>query len=335
MLDPRRRGGLRLGLGGFEQAWVCDQRGRGGVSLGPHLPGCRGRARVRRTVVLFLRDRAGGFLPNEIGSYLWKSSEGRTLAEVRRYWTENVNTTQFWTGAPAAIGSSEFFDEVGAFLRERRGYWHELIDEASRRYRNGRVLEVGCGAGWEAALWARGGMQVTGIDLSEAALHLARRNLEHNGVTGTLMRGNAEELPFDDETFDVVASLGVLHQTESTERGVREVFRVLKPGGQAMVSIYYKYSWKILLTRLARINFEFAHEDSPITRLYSKAQMRQLFAAFRDVRVLIGHTRATPSPRTGLLAGAFNGVMLPTYNLLPSFVRDRFGHMVAVVGRKE
>jgi ubiquinone/menaquinone biosynthesis C-methylase UbiE len=276
----------------------------------------------------------GGDLSDQLGSYLWRSSRGKTLAEVRSYWTENVNTTQFWTGDPQQIGSPEFFREVAAFLQERRGYWYELIDDASSRYPGGQVLEVGCGAGWEAVRWARAGMAVTGIDLSDAALALATRNLEHNGLDGTLMWGNAEELPFEDDTFDVVSSLGVLHQTESTEAAVREVHRVLKPGGQAMVSIYYKHSWKILLTKFGRINFEFAHEDAPITRLYSKEEMRRLFSEFRDIRVLLGHTRATRTPRTGPLATAFNRVLLPTYNLLPGFVRDRFGHMVAVVARK-
>lgn len=273
-------------------------------------------------------------MPDEIGSYLWRESAGKTLAEVRRYWTENVNTTQFWTGDPAEIGSPAFFDQVAAFLEERRGYWYRLIDESARRYANGAVLEVGCGAGWEAVRWARAGMQVTGIDLSEAALALAAKNLEHNRVTASLRWGNAEQLPFPDDSFDVVASLGVLHQTESTQRAVSEIHRVLKPGGRAMVSIYYKYSWKILLTRLARINFEFAHEDAPITRLYSKRDMRRLFSAFQDVRVSLGHTRATRSARSGALSGLFNTVALPAYNLLPGVVRDRFGHMVVAIGQK-
>lgn len=273
-------------------------------------------------------------MSDQLGSYLWKGSQGKTLAEVRRYWTENVNTTQFWTGDPQQIGSPEFFREVAAFLQERRGYWYELIDDASSRYPGGQVLEVGCGAGWEVVRWARAGMEVTGMDLSDAALALAAQNLEHNSLSGTLTWGNAEELPFENDAFDVVSSLGVLHQTESTEAAVREIHRVLKPGGQAMVSIYYKYSWKILLTKLGRINFEFTHEDAPITRLFSKEEMRRLFSGFRDVRVLLGHTRATRSPRTGPLATAFNSVLRPTYNLLPRFVRDRFGHMVAVVAKK-
>ena len=277
----------------------------------------------------------GPRVSNRIGTYLWKGSEGKTLDEVRRYWTQNVNTTQFWTGDPRRIGSLEFFDKVGIFLEERRGYWYRLIDEAARRHPKGKVLEVGCGAGWEVVRWAQAGMDVHGIDLSHAALDLARKNLAQKSLTADLQTGNAEELPYENDSFDVVASLGVLHQTRSTEKAIREVHRVLRPGGEAMISMYYRYSWKILLARVAAINFEFVHEDSPITRLYSKRDMYRLFAGFEDVEVFLGHTRATESPRSDRLARVFNRFFVPTYNLLPHFVRERFGHMVAATGRKQ
>jgi len=271
---------------------------------------------------------------DRIGTYLWNGSEDKTLDEVRSYWTENVNTTQFWTGDARNIGSPEFFDSVGKFLEERRGYWYHLIGEATRRHPKGKVLEVGCGAGWEAVRWAQAGMDVHGIDLSQAALDLARKNLALKSLTAELQPGNAEELPYEDDSFDIVASLGVLHQTQSTQRAIREVHRVLRPGGEAMISMYYRYSWKIFLARLAKINFEFAHEDSPITRLYSKRDMVRLFAGFEDVEVFLGHTRATESPRSDRLAGVFNKLFVPTYNLLPRFVRQKFGHMVVATGRK-
>lgn len=145
---------------------------------------------------------------DEIGTYLWKASEGKTLEEVRRYWTENVNTTQFWTGDPRQIGSPEFFDKIGEFVKEKHGYWYRLIDEEAKKYPNGKVLEVGCGAGWESVTWARAGMDVHAIDLSDAALELARQNFEHNNLTGNLQWGNAEDLPYDDNSFDIVASKG-------------------------------------------------------------------------------------------------------------------------------
>ncbi|NIA30994.1 MAG: methyltransferase domain-containing protein [Actinobacteria bacterium] len=273
-------------------------------------------------------------MTDTIGTYLWKGSDTKTIDEVRKYWTDNVNTTQFWTGDPRDIGSAEFFETVSHFIKENYAHRYRLIDAEAARYLNGKVLEVGCGAGWELVAWAMNGMKVFGIDLSSAALELAEKNFEHNGIHADLRQGNAEELPFEDNTFDVVTSLGVLHQTQSTERAVSEVLRVLRPGGEAVITLYYKYSWKIFLSKFAKVNFEFSHEDAPITRLYNKKDLRKLFKDFKDVNIFLDYTRATKSPRSGFLAGLYNYVFVPVYNVLPEFIRKNFGHAIVVLAKK-
>jgi len=273
-------------------------------------------------------------MTDTIGTYLWKGSDTRTIDEVRDYWTENVNTTQFWTGDPRKIGSPEFFQTVGDFIKKNYEHRYRLIDREAAKYPQGRLLEVGCGAGWELVYWASKGLQVTGIDLSSAALELAKKNFDYNKLQADLREGNAEELPFDDNTFDIVTSLGVLHQTESTQKAVAEVRRVLKPGGEAVITLYYKYSWKILLSKFGRVNFEFSHEDAPITRLYSKKDLRKLFSDFSNVDIFLDYIKATKSPRKGFLAGLFNYVFVPVYNLLPTFIRKHFGHAIVVIAVK-
>ncbi len=273
-------------------------------------------------------------MTDTLGSYLWDDGKAKTIDEVRRYWTENVNTTQFWTGDPRLIGTAEFFDTLERFIRRNYAHRYRLIKSEAAKYPNGELLEIGCGAGWESVAWAQAGMRVHAIDLSEAALVLARRNLEHHQLQADLRWGNAEDIPFPDNSFDIVASFGVLHQTESTERAVAEVRRVLKTGGEAVITLYYKYSWKICLTKLGRVNFEFSHEDAPITRLYDKKELYQLFKDFAQVEVFLDYTRATPSPRKGFLAVMYNRIFVPTYNLLPSFIRNRFGHAAIVIAKK-
>ncbi|RPI03515.1 MAG: class I SAM-dependent methyltransferase [Calditrichaeota bacterium] len=273
-------------------------------------------------------------MSDTIGTYLWKGSDARTIDEVRRYWTENVNSTQFWTGGVEKIGSPEFFDTVSAFIKKNYEHRYRLIEKEAAKYRNGRLLEIGCGAGWELLHWARQGMQVTGLDLSTAALELAGKNFQHNKLKADLKQGNAEKLPFSDNSFDVITSLGVLHQTESTERAVSEVYRVLRSGGEAVITLYYKYSWKILLSKFAKVNFEFAHEDAPITRLYDKRDLQELFSRFKSVHIFLDYIRATKTPRKGFLAGLFNYVFVPCYNLLPRFIRRKFGHAICVLAVK-
>jgi len=273
-------------------------------------------------------------MADTIGTYLWKGSDTKTIDEVQKYWTDNVNTTQFWMGDPRLIGSGEFFDTVSAFIKKNYEHRYRLIEKQAAKFPGGTMLEVGCGAGWELAHWARCGMNPTGLDLSAAALALAQKNFEHNGLTAEFKHGSAEELPFDDNTFDIVASLGVLHQTESTQKAVSEVFRVLKPGGEAVITLYYKYSWKIFLTKFAQVNFEFAHQDAPITRLYDKKNLRELFAAFKNVDIFLDYIKATTSPRKGFLAQLYNNVFVPAYNILPAFIRKKYGHAICVVAKK-
>jgi SAM-dependent methyltransferase len=109
---------------------------------------------------------------------------------------------------------------------------------------------------------------------------------------------DAENLSFPDNTFDVVYSWGVLHHSPDTERAVSEVYRVLKPGGEAKIMIYHKYSmvgymlW--LRYGLARLNPLLSWADvygryleSPGTKAYSFAEARKLFRRFQDVTIQI------------------------------------------------
>ena len=273
-------------------------------------------------------------MSDTIGTYLWQGSELKTIDQVREYWTNNVNTTQFWTGDPNEIGSAEFFDTVSEFIKKNYAHRYRLIKQQAEKFPGGKLLEVGCGAGWESVAWAQAGMKVHSIDLSSAALELAKKNFEHNGLTADLQWGNAENVPFEENTFDIVTSLGVLHQTESTEKAVSEVLRVLKPGGEAVITLYYKYSWKIMLSQFGNVNFEFSHEDAPITRLYDKRDLREMFQDFKEVKIFLDYTKATKSPRKGKTAGLFNNVFVPLYNILPEFIRKNFGHAICVIAKK-
>lgn len=273
-------------------------------------------------------------MSDTIGTYLYDGSDERTLDEVRKYWTENVNSTQFWKGDVNKIGSAEFFDTVKAFIRKNYEHRYRLIDQESAKFPGGKVLEIGCGVGWESIAWAENGMDIHSIDLSPAALDLAKKNFEHNNLKGDLRLANAEELPFEDNSFDIVTSLGVLHQTESTERAVSQVHRVLKPGGHAVITLYYKYSWKILLAKFAKVNFEFSHEDAPITRLYDRNDLKPLFSDFSKVDIFLDYIRATKSPRKGFMAGLFNTIFVPAYNLLPAAIRKKYGHAICIIAEK-
>jgi ubiquinone/menaquinone biosynthesis C-methylase UbiE len=117
-----------------------------------------------------------------------------------------------------------------------------------------RVLEIGCGLGTDGAQFARAGAIYTGVDLTEAAIELARRRFELESLAGEFRVADAENLEFPDENFDLVYSHGVLHHTPDTRRAVREVHRVLRPGGRGVVMLYHRdsYNYRINIGVLRR-----------------------------------------------------------------------------------
>jgi SAM-dependent methyltransferase len=108
-----------------------------------------------------------------------------------------------------------------------------LIDAAGVRHGH-RLLDVGTGPGHVAERAAARGARTVGIDLAEAMLAVARERLP--GVE--FVRGDAEELPFPDGSFDAVVGGFVLNHLPDPERAVAEAARVLVPGGTVAFSLW-------------------------------------------------------------------------------------------------
>ena len=154
----------------------------------------------------------------------------------------------FWQGSPCdswftneASGSPGFYRS----LDEHRYKVHRRLQSAVGFEKAGglRVLEIGCGCGSEAERFARAGAHYTAVDLTNAAVSITRRRFQLANLEGRFVQGDAENLPFADGSFDLVYSHGVLHHTPDTPRTIREVHRVLSPGGRAVVMLYYRDSF--------------------------------------------------------------------------------------------
>ena len=186
-----------------------------------------------------------------------------------------------------------------------------------------RVLEIGPGAGGHSALFARHGAIVTAVDITEARARATAKKFEILGVEACeAMQGDAEALPFEDNAFDIVYSNGVLHHTNDTEKAVAEVFRVLKPGGRAVILLYCKSSWHywinmwlcvgVLKGKLLRGKnwlgraTEWGGKDAqslenPVTRCYTAGGMRRLFKTFSNVTLRKGEFYFYLTPKLGRL----------------------------------
>jgi ubiquinone/menaquinone biosynthesis C-methylase UbiE len=100
------------------------------------------------------------------------------------------------------------------------------------------VLDLGCGAGLDLYFYAKAVGEkgkVYGLDISEDMVSKAKQNMELVGINNAnISVGESDNLPFNDNFFDVVASNGIYNLSPDKEAVMREVYRVLKPGGRTV-----------------------------------------------------------------------------------------------------
>ena len=249
--------------------------------------------------------------------------EAHPLEAIRAYWNEHIHDLEI---ARHPVGSREFFDELEAYRFEKLDYLPRVVDFSA--YRGRRLLEVGCGVGTDLVRFASGGAVVTGVDLAEVSIELARRNFALHGVAGDLRVMNGEALEFEDGSFDVVYAHGVLQYTHDPQRMLGEVHRVLRPGGEAILMGYNRRSWLYLLSRVAGAKLE--HEDAPAFRTFTIGQFRRMLAGFSRVEIIPERFPVKTRLHHGLKARVYNGLFVGLFNLLPRRIVRPFGwHLMA------
>jgi len=142
-------------------------------------------------------------------------------------------------------------------------------------------------------------------------------------------------LPFEDNTFDAVWAKGVLHATGDTARAVQETRRVLRPGGRAIISHFYrKPSWMYFLHRWGRENIEHKEEDPPVNEFLTEEEILAMFEGFEILEAVQEHYRALPVRRSGLKASMYTYAFKPMYNLIPEPIAKHFAYKYSVTAVK-
>jgi SAM-dependent methyltransferase len=125
-------------------------------------------------------------------------------------------------------------------------YEHEphILDELARLEVKGkRVLEIGLGQGAESQKLIEAGAIYTGIDFTQESVARVRRRCEIFGLPyERIEQMNAETMAFPDASFDLVFSHGVIHHSPRYAAIVRQIHRVLRPGGRVVVMVYHRHS---------------------------------------------------------------------------------------------
>lgn len=211
------------------------------------------------------------------------------------------------------IGSNEFFADLENFRYKEYAPWM-LEAIGFNKFKDKRVLDLGCGIGLDAGQFEKYGSQVTGMDLSSRSLSVAKKRI----VLGNLVCSDVESLPFRNECFDVVYSFGVLHHVPRITKAIDEIHRVLSHDGKAIVMLYNRNSivfWidlimikGIIQGNLFRESIEELLSKSveysriharPLVRCFTKKQAFNLFHKFKHVDVKVYQLRGASIPVVG------------------------------------
>jgi ubiquinone/menaquinone biosynthesis C-methylase UbiE len=247
---------------------------------------------------LELRERRGGPRPQIVDT----SAEHNRVDD---YWTGHlVNSAPFLTAAQSSRYLDWRFREYPLF-REFSGLYGRHEGEA--------VLDYGCGPGNDLTGFATRSQarRIVGADVSPSALRLAQHRLSLHGVGPervelVRLTDDHTELPFADGEFDFVSSQGVIHHTTDPEAILRELHRVLKPGGEGSIMVYNRDSvwmhlhvaWELLIrdgkwpgaTAAEVFHKSTDGEDCPIANCYSGPEFVALLeSAGFEARYLGGY----------------------------------------------
>jgi ubiquinone/menaquinone biosynthesis C-methylase UbiE len=234
--------------------------------------------------------------------------------EVQRQWDNDPAGSHYVKDAnphtlPWFLEAEAYrYGEYAPWMAETMGFGRHVGE---------RVLEIGGGMGTDLSQFAQHGALVTDLDLSSGHLALAQENFRLRGLTGEFVLHDAESLVFDDDTFDLVYSNGVLHHTPNTRDVVREIRRVLKPGGRAIVMMYAENSlhywrnlvWAIGLKEGQLQQFSMGEIMSraversdqagarPLVKVYTPKRLRRLFEGFDEIEIVQRQMVSAEVPR--------------------------------------
>lgn len=260
----------------------------------------------------------------------------------------------FWENNPLFSGESKFSPGTKEFFEDHKQVYYDDVFAGNfpeelvipNLKEGDKALDLGCGVGfWVIEIKSRNvESEMYGADLTQNALDITKKRLDIYNLTADLSLQNAENLNFDNDFFNHVNCQGVIHHTPNTQKAMDEIARVLKSGGSAYMSVYYKNffvrSWKYiypigkLLTKLGAgfkgrgresifaekdtdsITRLYDGSDNPIGKAYSKQEVREMVDKYFVIdKMFLNFFPARTLP-------------FPVPKFLHSFLSKYFGFMI-------
>jgi ubiquinone/menaquinone biosynthesis C-methylase UbiE len=192
----------------------------------------------------------------------------------------------------------EYFETVAQTRYREHPWMREYYAYDTFGERN--ILEIGVGQGIDLVSFAKAGAHCCGVDITDKHLELTQRNFALRGLAVRLYKADATKLPFPDNSFDCVYSMGVIHHVPEAHLVIQEVRRVLVPGGLFLVAVYHKRSAFHILEKVFANGlrngwlFQKGYNGllatieggadgvniKPYVKLYSRSSLRKLLSGF-------------------------------------------------------
>jgi 2-polyprenyl-3-methyl-5-hydroxy-6-metoxy-1,4-benzoquinol methylase len=166
------------------------------------------------------------------------------IGDVEKYWNARPCNIRH---SAQPVGTRQYFDEV-----ESRKYFVEAHIPAFtefEKWKDKKVLEIGCGIGTDTVRFAQAGAMVTAVDLSAQSISIAKERADLLGLKNiNFYKANAEQLSdtVPVERYDLVYSFGVIHHTPHPERAVEQIHRYIDRDSLIKIMVYHRRAWKVL-----------------------------------------------------------------------------------------
>lgn len=182
--------------------------------------------------------------------------------------------------------------------RSMKGEFHVLKDNYKSKYPepallefikflkqnkvNGKVLDLGCGNGRNCVAFAKQGFDVCGIDVSESAIDLAKKNAKESNVFVNLKRGSVFNLPYKEKQFEVIIDFGLLHHLRKSQwqKYRKNILRVLKQNGYYCLNCFSSAT----KTKLKPKNRNWRIIGKHYDHFFTISELRSFFS--RDFKIL-------------------------------------------------
>jgi ubiquinone/menaquinone biosynthesis C-methylase UbiE len=265
---------------------------------------------------------------------------------MRYDWRQEITFEEFTKEFYQEI-DSRFFLDAEVYMPWKKIPFDLLIDFDTLHEKD--VLEIGTGNGSHAGLISQYARSFTGIDITTYAVRSTSRRMQCFGFSASILQMDAERMGFEDNSFDLIWTWGVIHHTADTSRVLSEMRRVLRPEGQAIIMVYHRNFWNwyifnglfrgVLQGEIFRAGS--LHRmvqrwtDGAIARYYSEPEWRKLASQFFHVDstlVFGSKSEIVPLPAGGVK----NTIISLVPNSLSRFFTNRCkmgAFLVSILGK--